>query len=113
MPYVTEKQVDRALEILTDVAKEAARARAAHEHHSDMDKVLLAQLALRAPDDLKSQAARETWARAHADYEQHLAIKRELAELDYTWRDRRAAASAIIEMWRTEQSNERASRRVV
>jgi len=113
MPRVKDSQVDRALEILTDVNREAAKARAAHEYHSDMEKVLFAQLVQKAPDSLKSQGARETWARAHEDYEAHLAMKRELAEMDYTWRDRRSAAAAIIEMWRTEQSNERASRRVV
>jgi hypothetical protein len=100
------------MEILIDRNSDAAKARAAHEHMSDLDKVVLAKLTTEAPIELKSATARETWARAHEDYETHLMAKKELAELDYSKRDRRSAANAIVEAWRTEQSNARAAARI-
>jgi hypothetical protein len=109
---ITEQQVQWAMDILIDRESQAAKARAAHEHMSDLDKVVLAKLTNDAPDDMKSAAARETWARAHPQYEAHLEQKRVLAEMDYKARDRRSAASAIIEAWRTEQSNARMAGRV-
>ena len=109
---ITEQQVQWAMDILIDRESNAAKARAAHEHMSDLDKVVLAKLTNDAPDDLKSAAARESWARAHATYEAHLEQKKVLAEMDYKFRDRRSAANAIVEAWRTEQSNARAAARV-
>lgn len=107
---ITEKQLEWAMEILIDRNSEAAKARAAHEHMSDLDKTVMAKLM--AQSNEKSAAAKEAWARAHPDYEKHLEAKKELAEMDYSKRDRRSAASAIIEAWRTEQSNARASQRI-
>ena len=109
---ITDKQLEWAMDILIDRESQAAKARAAHEHMSDLDKVVLAKLTNDAPSDLKSAASRETWARAHDTYENHLDQKRVLAEMDYKLRDRRSAANAIVEAWRTEQSNARASSRV-
>lgn len=109
---ITEQQVQWAMDILIDRESNAAKARAAHEHMSDLDKVVLAKLTNDAPDDLKAAAAREAWARAHPSYEAHLEQKKVLAEMDYKARDRRSAASAIIEAWRTEQSNARMAGRV-
>ena len=51
-------------------------------------------------------------ARADPAYQAHLEQVKLIKEVDYTWRDRRSAAAAIIEMWRTEQSNIRAAERV-
>ncbi|WP_300396337.1 hypothetical protein [Henriciella sp.] len=107
---ITEKQLEWAMEILIDRHNESAKARAAHEHMADLDKVVLAKLMAQSGE--KSAAAKEAWARAHPDYENHLAAKKELAEMDYSKRDRRSAASAIIEAWRTEQSNARATARI-
>lgn len=109
---ITEQQVQWAMDILIDRESNAAKSRAAHEHMGDLDKVVLAKLMNDAPDDLKSAAARENWARAHPSYEAHLDQKKVLAEMDYKARDRRSAASAIIEAWRTEQSNARMAGRV-
>lgn len=102
---IDEKQKERALEILLDREGKMAKTRAAHEYLSDMDKVILAKLMNECNE--KSAAAKDAYARAHPDYQAHLEQKREVAELDYRNRDRKAAASAIIEVWRTEQSNAR------
>lgn len=109
---ITEKQVQWAMDILIDRDSNAAKTRAANEHMGDLTKVVLAKLVNDAPDTLKSAAAREAWALAHPDYSAHLEQKKMLAEMDYKARDRRAAASAIIEAWRTEQSNARMAGRV-
>jgi hypothetical protein len=109
---ISDKQLEWAMDILIDRESQAAKSRAAHEHMNDLDKVVLAKLTNDAPDDLKSAAARETWARAHPQYAAHLEQKKVLAEMDYKARDRRSAASAIIEAWRTEQSNARVAGRV-
>jgi hypothetical protein len=52
---ITEQQVQWAMDILIDRESQAAKARAAHEHMSDMDKVILAQLMFEAPADLKNR----------------------------------------------------------
>lgn len=109
---ITEQQVQWAMDILIDRESKAAKSRAAHDHLQDMDKVILARLALDAPDEIKAISSREAWARSHPDYLDHLTQKRAVAELDYTARDRRAAASAIIEAWRTECSNARMAGKV-
>jgi hypothetical protein len=109
---ITEQQVQWAMEILIDRESQAAKARAAHEHTSDMDKVILAQLMFEAPAEIKTVGVRESWARMHPDYRAHLDQKKTLAEMDYKARDRRSAASAIIEAWRTECSNARAGAKI-
>ena len=109
---ITEQQVQWAMDILIDRESQAAKARAAHEHTSDMDKVVLAQLMFVAPAEMKTAGAREGWARMHPEYRAHLEQKRTLAEMDYKARDRRSAASAIIEAWRTECSNARAGAKI-
>lgn len=107
---ISDKQIDHALTILMDREHEAAEARAAHEYMSDMDKVVKAKLM--AESDEKSAAMKEAWALSHETYAAHLEQKREVAAMDYTWRDRRSAANAIIEMWRTEQSNARVAHKL-
>lgn len=109
---ITDKQMDWAMEILIDRESQAAKARAAHEHMNDLDKVVLAKLTYDAPDELKSATARENWAKAHPQYREHLEQKKVLAEMDYKARDRRSAASAIVDAWRTEQSSARLAARV-
>lgn len=108
---ITDKQLEWAMEILIDRDHKAAKARAAHEHMSDLDKVVLAKLMNDAPEDCKSISAKENWARAHDSFKTHIEQKKELAEMDYKARDRRSAANAIVECWRTDQSNARAMSR--
>lgn len=107
---ITDKQVEHALDILMDKGGDGAKARAAHEYLEDMDKVVLAKLMQDCNE--KSAAAKEAYARAHPTYQEHLEQKKSVAELDYRQRDRRSAATAVIELWRTEQSNARAGARI-
>lgn len=109
---ITDKQLEWAMEILIDRESNAAKTRAANEHMGDLTKVVLAKLINDAPETLKSASAREAWALAHPTYMAHLEQKKVLAEMDYKARDRRSAASAIIDAWRTEQSSARMAARV-
>ena len=51
-------------------------------------------------------------ARADQAYVMHLEQVKACREVDYMWRNRLSAASAIIDMWRTEQSSIRAAEKV-
>lgn len=102
---ITDRQVDHALTVLMDRDGEGAKARAAHEYLDEMSKVILAKLVNDCNE--KTAAAKDAYARAHPTFEAHLEQKRSVAEMDYRHRDRRAAAQAIIDAWRTEQSNQR------
>lgn len=107
---ISDQKLEHAIRILTDPQHEAARARAAAEHMDDLTKTVLSKLMLQSNE--KSAAAKEMWARCQPEFTEHLEMLKSVKEMDYTWRDRRSAASAIIECWRTEQSNIRAAERV-
>lgn len=109
---ITDKQMEWAMDILIDRDSNAAKTRAANEHMDDLTAVVLAKLINDAPDGLKSADARKAWALAQPSYTAHLEQKKMLAEMDYKARDRRSAASAIIDAWRTEQSSARLAARV-
>lgn len=109
---ITEQQVQWAMDILIDRDSNAAKTRAANEHMGDLTAVVLAKLINDAPDSLKSADARKAWALAQPRYTEHLEQKKMLAEMDFKARDRRSAASAIIDAWRTEQSSARLAARV-
>jgi hypothetical protein len=107
---ITDAQVEHAMKCLQDWS--AAKARAANEYLDDYTKTLIAMLADEAPEDCKSQAAKEDFARKHPEFAKHLAQKREAAELDYMHRQRLSASNAIIELYRTQSANERRLDRV-
>jgi hypothetical protein len=107
---ITDKMLEQALRYLTDPQQEAAKARAAAEHMDDLTKTVLARLMLQSGE--KSAVAREMEARADPKFEAHLDHVKAIKEMDYMWRNRLSAASAIIDMWRTEQSSIRAAEKV-
>jgi hypothetical protein len=107
---ITDRMVEQALRYLTDPQHEASRARAAAEHMDDLTRTVLAKLMMES--EHKSAAAKEMDARAHPDFEAHLEALKACREVDYMWRNRLSAANALIEMWRTEQSNIRAAEKV-
>lgn len=105
MTLVSADKVEAALHILADKDGVAASSRAAHEYESDRLKITKARLMARCNE--KTQSAREMYALSHEDYETHLKHVRELAELHYYNRDRRDAAKAIVEVWRSENATNR------
>ena len=103
---IPEQKVKEALKVLTDHDGEYSQTRAAHDFGLKMEKIVLAEQMLES--DAKSIAAREAEAKMSSAYRQAIEQTKEIAELDYKNRAKREAAAAIIEVWRTEQSNERA-----
>ena len=107
---ISETKVEAALGVLADPEWKAAKARAAHEYLAEMKKVVLARLKDECNE--KTAAAREDYALNHPKYEAHLEQLKLAAEADYELRDKKAGAEAIIDMWRTEQSNARSHGRI-
>jgi hypothetical protein len=107
---ITDKMVEQALRYLTDPQQEGSKARAAAEHMDDLTKTVLSKLMMQS--EASSAAAKEMEARAHPNFTAHLDQVKLCREVDYMWRNRLSASNAIIEMWRTEQSNIRAAEKV-
>ena len=102
---ISDKKMESALEVLIDRDGEAKKGQDATEYREDMGKVILAKLMHESNE--KTVTAKEAYARSHEKYQEHLEQRKAVAEMDYRHRDRRAAASAIIDVWRTQQSNQR------
>ena len=108
MLNIPDSHVEHALEILK--SGEHAQARAAEEWSEKALKATLARLTLQANG--KTQGEREATALASEEYAEALREYRQCAELYYSRRDRRDAASAVIEAWRTQAADQRAMGRV-
>jgi hypothetical protein len=106
---ITQDQVQWAVDILL-AADEAAKARAAAEWMDDQTKSVLAEIMREI--DAKSIAEREMIARSMPSFRAHLEALKQCRAADYAWRNKRSAAEAIIEAWRTYQSNQRTLERV-
>lgn len=105
---IPESHVQHAFEVLK--AGDHATARAAYEFAEKQLKVILAKAA--AASNASSVAQRENEALRSAEYERALDQFKAIAENYYRAKDRRDAASAIIDAWRTQQSDMRAMGKV-
>jgi len=101
---VDDKTVRHCLAILQ--SSDAAKARAAYEWSEKRLKVILAREA--AASNATTEAARERFAVSSEAYSVALEQYRLTAEDYFIAKDRRDAANATFEAWRTLQSNERA-----
>jgi hypothetical protein len=108
MIEIPESHVHRAFDLLR--SGDHATARAAYEFAEKQLKVTLARAALQANG--KTVGEREATALTSQEYERALTAFKHIAEAYYLARDKREAASAIIDAWRTQQSDIRASVRV-
>lgn len=102
--YVPESHVQHSFDILK--SQDHAAARAAYEFAEKSLKVTLAKAMLQANG--KTVGEREATALASPEYERALHDYKLVAEAYYTAKDRRDAASAVIDAWRTQQSDLRA-----
>lgn len=102
---IPDQHVEAALDYLRDRNNEAAEARAQAEHLEHMRHVMLARIT--SKQDGKSHAERETAARATEEYEKFLEGLKAASFSDHMHRNKRAAAIALIDAWRTQQSNMR------
>lgn len=105
---ITEDQVQAAFNVLE--SNRHAKARAAYEYAERRLKVVLAKGALAANG--KTVGERDATALASPEYEHALREFRLITDQYHEERDRREAAAAVIEAWRTQRSDQRAMGRV-
>lgn len=105
---IPDTHVQHAFDILK--AGDHASAKAAYEFAEKQLKVVLAKAA--AASEASSVAQRENDALRSMEYERALHDFRLVSETYHKARDRREAAVAIIDAWRTQQSDQRAMGRV-
>jgi len=104
--YITDDEIDKALDYLRDNARDAAQARADRVYVEEYRKVIKAQIMKEHGD--KSAVIQEREAYADPRYVAHLeAIKQAVLE-DEGHRFLRAAADAKIGAWQTQSANGRA-----
>lgn len=107
---ITDDQVDDALKYLRDSAPKAAVARAQAKTLEKYLGVVEAQRKGIHRGDGISNAEAQDRARADPEYKQALDAWEEAVRRDCEFTMLREAASARIEAWRTQSSNERAHR---
>lgn len=106
--FITEDEVQRALDWLRESAGDAAQARANREYVEQFRKTIKAQI-MQEYNTLPI-GAQERNAYADARYISHLDAIREAIEADEKHRFLMAAAQARLDAWRTMQATERALR---
>lgn len=104
--FITDEEIDKALDFLRDNARDAAQARADRIYIEEYRKTLKASI-MKEHGSL-SATLQEREAYSDPRYVQHLEAIREAVRVDEFHRFMRIAAEAKIEAWRTQSSNSRA-----
>ena len=104
--FITDEEIDKALDFLRDNARDAAQARADRVYVEEFRKTLKASL-MKEHGQL-SAVLQEREAYSDARYVTHLEAIRDAVKADEYHRFMRIAAEAKIEAWRTQSSNVRA-----
>ncbi len=105
---ISDAEVERAIDYLRDNADKDAQARANVDYMREWVKCELARLTVANAG--MSNAAATALAMTSPDYLQALQALREAVRDDSRRRFLREAASARLDAWRTQSSNERAQR---
>lgn len=105
--FITDDEIDKALDFLRDNARDAAQARADRIYCEEYRKTLKAQLM--KEHGQMSAVLQERQAYSDDRYVQHLEAIRDAVKADEFHRFMRIAAEAKIEAWRTQSSNQRAN----
>lgn len=100
---IHDSQVQAAFDVLHDQSH--AKARAAYEYAEKRIKVAFAKAMIAAEG--KTVGEREANAQLSEDYQAALKSFHLIAELYYVERDKRDAASAVLDAWRTLRSDAR------
>jgi hypothetical protein len=106
MTFITDEEIEKALDFLRDNAKPAAKAKAERvylEEYSKVVKALVMQEHYNLP-----VSAQEREALADHRYGAHLKGLKEAVERDCELTFLRGAAQAKIDAWQTMSANERA-----
>jgi hypothetical protein len=102
---ISDEAMEKALDYLRDTAEEAAQAKANRLYLDDYSRVLRATI---QSEHLSEPVnAQERYAYADTRYLNHLAGLKQAIFLDERFRFLREAAAVKIEVWRSEQANER------
>lgn len=109
MSRIPDTHVDHALDVLKST--DHATARAAYEFAEKHLKVVLAHA--EGQSNAKSKGDRESEALRSNAYERALSDYKLVAENYYRCKDRRDAASSVLDAWRTQSSDQRAMLKVV
>jgi hypothetical protein len=104
--FITETEIEKALDYLRDNADAAARARAERIYMEEYRKVVKAQL-MKEHDGIPI-SAQEREAYADPNYAAHLDALREAVFQDEKHRFLLEAAKAKCDAWRTQSATERA-----
>ena len=104
---ISDESLEKALDYLRDSATEAAQARANRLSLEDFSRVLKAQVM--SEHLAETIGAQERFAYSDIRYRNHLEGLKVAIFNDEKHRYLREAASAKIEIWRSEQANQRAS----
>jgi hypothetical protein len=104
--FITDEEIDKALDYLRDNARDAAQAKANRVYVEEYRKVVKAQLMKEHAS--MSAILQEREAYSDARYIAHLEAIKQAVEIDEGNRFLRGAAEAKIEAWRTQSSNTRA-----
>lgn len=106
---ITEKQIEAALEYLRESVDDASKARSDMVVTEEWKKTTKARLMVQAgKDGVKSATAQEVVALAHPDFAQAVEAHGAAVQLFSFHQMKRETASAWIEAWRTQSSNQRA-----
>jgi hypothetical protein len=106
--FITDEQVQAAFDVLH--SNEHAKTRAAYEYAEKRLKIVLADAVARS--EAKTVAERDNEAIRSEEYQEALKAFRMIARAYYEARDKREAASAVLEAHRTQRSDMRAMGRV-
>jgi hypothetical protein len=110
---IDDAALEKALDWLKDNASKAAKARAERVYLEEWIPSLRAQLAARFIEDGDSVSAADMKAKASQSYRTALEGYRQAVEADELMRWHRTRADAIVEVWRSDQANQRAMGKVV
>ncbi len=103
--FISDEQVEKALDYLRDNSSAAAQATAERIYLEEYTRVVKSQIMQEHSGE--SIGAQEREAYADQRYKQHLEALKIATERDHEHRFLRKAAEAKIEAWRTMCSNER------
>jgi hypothetical protein len=106
--YIPDSHVQRAFDIMRSM--ERARTRAAYEAHEKRLKIILAEE--QSKSNAKTNAEKEQDAYRSAAYREAVDTLQVLSEARWVEEDRLNAANAVVEAWRTQQSNLRSMGKV-
>jgi len=107
--FISDAQVQDAFDVLH--SPDHAKARAAYEYAEQRIKVAFSK-ALLEVKEAKTASEREAMARVSDPYQAALKSFHLIAEQYHAERDRRDAASAVLDAWRTLRSDARSLGRV-